>query len=366
MVAGYSSSATRYPTQRWFVNSDNVPNRLYSTVQDPRQRGDSLPEKQTKPETLRKYVAETEQRIARLDAELQDARRLLAAQKADLARAREEEVGAHLVPREAEAPAQSTGEKVALFRSLFRGRDDVFPRLWTNSKNGKHGYAPACANDWVRGVCEKPRVKCGQCPNQAFVPVEDRVVLDHLLGHHVIGVYPLLTDETCWFLAIDLDKASWVEDVAALRETCDGLGVHAAVERSRSGRGAHIWFFFTAPVPASTARRMGCHLVTETMSRRHQLSMDSYDRLFPNQDTMPRGGFGNLIALPFQDGPRRNGNTVFLDERSTPHPDQWTYLASVPRLDPQEVERIASEAQRKGPPAATQNPPPVATPNSST
>jgi hypothetical protein len=307
-----------------------------------------LPEKQTKPETIEEAVAETEQRIARLDAELQDARRLLAAHKADLVRAREDEVGVRFVPRVAEAPTQSTGEKVALFRSLFRGRDDVFPRLWTNSKSGKHGYAPACANDWVRGVCEKPRVKCGQCPNQAFVPVEDRVVLDHLLGHHVIGVYPLLTDETCWFLAIDLDKASWVEDVAALRETCDGLGVHAAVERSRSGKGAHIWFFFAAPVPASTARRMGCYLVTETMSRRHQLSMDSYDRLFPNQDTMPRGGFGNLIALPFQDGPRREGNTVFLDERSTPYPDQWAYLASVPRLGPQEVERIASEAQRKG------------------
>jgi len=307
-----------------------------------------LPEKQTKPETIEEAVAETEQRIARLDAELQDARRLLAAHKADLVRAREDEVGVRFVPRVAEAPTQSTGEKVALFRSLFRGRDDVFPRLWTNSKSGKRGYAPACANDWVRGVCEKPRVKCGQCPNQAFVPVEDRVVLDHLLGHHVIGVYPLLTDETCWFLAIDLDKASWVEDVAALRETCDGLGVHAAVERSRSGKGAHIWFFFAAPVPASTARRMGCYLVTETMSRRHQLSMDSYDRLFPNQDTMPRGGFGNLIALPFQDGPRREGNTVFLDERSTPYPDQWTYLASVPRLGPQEVERIVSEAQRKG------------------
>lgn len=307
-----------------------------------------MPEKQTKPETLEQAVAETEQRIACLDAELQDAHRLLSVQKADLVRTREEEVGARLVPRVAEAPAQSTGEKVALFRSLFRGRPDVFPRLWTNSKSGKHGYAPACANDWVRGVCEKPRIKCGQCPKQAFVPVEDRVVLDHLLGHHVIGVYPLLRDETCWFLAIDLDQASWVEDVAALRETCDGLGVPAAVERSRSGKGAHIWFFFTAPVPASTARRMGCHLVTETMSRRHQLSMDSYDRLFPNQDTMPRGGFGNLIALPFQDGPRREGNTVFLDERSTPHADQWAYLASVPRLGPQEVERIVSEAQRKG------------------
>jgi len=176
----------------------------------------------------------------------------------------------------------SSAAKIALFRGLFRGRTDVFPRLWANSRTGKRGYAPACANEWARGVCEKPRVKCGECPNQAFLPVEDRVVLDHLQGRHVIGVYPLLPDETCWFLAIDLDKASWGEDVSALRETCRALGLPVAVERSRSGTGAHVWFFFAAPVFASAARKLGCHLITETMSRRHELSMASYDRLFPN------------------------------------------------------------------------------------
>ncbi len=242
----------------------------------------------------------------------------------------------------------STAEKVALFRNLFRGQTDVFPKLWANSRTGKRGYSPACANEWVRGVCEKPRVKCGECPNQAFLHVEDRVVLDHLLGRHVIGVYPLLPDDTCWFLAIDLDKASWGDDVVALRATCSALGLPVAVERSRSGSGAHVWFFFTAPVPAAAARKLGCHVITETMSRRHELSMASYDRLFPNQDTMPKGGFGNLIALPFQDGPRQEGNTLFLDEALRPMADQWGYLATLPRIEPQRVARVVADAESRG------------------
>ena len=197
-----------------------------------------------------------------------------------------------------DAAPVTSAEKLALFRSLFRGREDIYPRFWSNARTGRKGYAPACANEWVRGVCEKPRVKCGECPNQAFLPVEDQVILDHLQGRHVVGIYPLLTDDTCWFLAADFDKTSWADDVAALVETCRRADLPAAVERSRSGNGAHVWFFFAAPVAAATARKMGCYLITETMTRRHQLSIESYDRLFPNQDTLPRGGFGNLIALP--------------------------------------------------------------------
>jgi len=239
-------------------------------------------------------------------------------------------------------------DKIALFRGLFRGRADVFPKLWVNRRKGKKGYAPACSNEWVRGVCEKPRVKCGECPHQAFVAVTDRVALDHLQGRHVMGVYPLLDDETCWFLAADFDGTLWTEDVTALLETCRIHDVPAAVERSRSGKGAHVWFFFKEPVAAGVAREMGCFLLTETMARRHELGMKSYDRLFPNQDTMPRGGFGNLIALPLQHLARQAGNTVFLDERLEPHADQWAYLASVPRMDPGTVERLAKEAVRQG------------------
>jgi len=240
-----------------------------------------------------------------------------------------------------------TPDRLRLFRQLFRGREDVFARLWTNPKKQSTGYAPACANEWIRGVCEKPRVKCGECSNQAFLPVDDKAIRGHLQGQHVMGVYPLLLDETCWFLAVDFDGAGWRDDVAAFVETCVSRGCPTAVERSRSGNGAHTWFFFTAPVAASLARNFGSFLLTETMARRHQLSMQSYDRLFPNQDTLPRGGFGNLIALPLQHAATLDGNTLFVDATWTPYPDQWAILAAVRRLDPAHVESLVKDAARR-------------------
>ena len=162
-----------------------------------------------------------------------------------------------------------------------------------------------------------------------------------------MGVYPLLRNATCWFLAVDFDKTSWKEDVASFIETCRIMGIPCGLERSRSGNGAHAWFFFASPIPSAVARKMGSHLLTETMTRRHQLSMNSYDRLFPNQDTMPRGGLGNLIALPLQYEARRHGNTVFVDAGFEPYLDQWAYLASVRRLEPENVEAIARAAERR-------------------
>ncbi len=211
--------------------------------------------------------------------------------------------------------------KITLFRSLFRGREDVYPRRFESRKTGKSGYAPACANEWVRGICEKPRIKCAECPNRRFLPVTDDVIRWHLSGcdaegqPFVAGVYPLLQDETCFFLAVDFDKAGWREDAAAFLDTCRRLNLPAALERSRSGRGAHVWFFFEEAIPAALARRLGSHVLTETMEGRPDIGLDSYDRLFPNQDTMPQGGFGNLIALPLQKRPRKQDNSVFLDER---------------------------------------------------
>ena len=249
------------------------------------------------------------------------------------------------------ASPKTSAEKVALFRNLFRGREDVFPRLWINTKTGKKGYPPACNNDWLRKVCGKtlsPPVKCGSCGNQAFIQVSDHVILGHLKGRYVAGVYPLLPNDTCHFLAVDFDKHTWMEDISAFRETSRTLGLPVAVERSRSGKGAHAWFFFSSPTPAEVARRMGSYLITETMSRRHELSMESYDRLFPNQDTMPKGGFGNLIALPFQQGPREEGNTVFVDEDFSAYHDQWAFLASIKTIPAEKVQQVTDEAARRG------------------
>jgi superfamily II DNA or RNA helicase len=252
-----------------------------------------------------------------------------------------------VTPRTAQsstAEPKTPSEKVALFRSLFRGREDIYPALWTNAKTGRTGYAPTCANEWVRGVCEKPRVRCGECPNQAFIPMTEQVVLEHLQGRKVVGVYPMLREETCWFLAADFDKGDWMGDVAAFRQVSEAAGLSVAVERSRSGNGAHAWFFFDAPVPAASARRMGSLLITRTMSKRHQLDMASYDRMFPSQDTMPRGGFGNLIALPLQHEAREHGHTTFVDEAFRPYDNQWAFLAGIRRISPSTVEKLVSSA----------------------
>ncbi|MDE0262937.1 MAG: DEAD/DEAH box helicase family protein [Bryobacterales bacterium] len=250
-----------------------------------------------------------------------------------------------------EAPVtnhSSVREKIALFRALFRGREDVFPQRWENAKTGKSGYAPACGNEWMPGLCDKPRIKCGACPNQAFLAVTDKVLEGHLRGHHALGVYPMLPDDTCGFLAADFDKRTWQRDAEAFLGVCQSKGVPAALERSRSGNGGHIWIFFAEPVPATLARRLGAHLLTETMERNPDIGFESYDRFFPSQDSLPAGGFGNLIALPLAHGPRKNGNSLFLDERFEPWPDQWAYLSSIRRLPATEASRIVDEADRRG------------------
>ena len=289
------------------------------------------------------------------DASLADVERTRDELKARIAALRTE-LEAHpptARPRSAPAPdttlPQTPAEKVRLFRSLFRGRADVFPVRFVSKRTGSAGYAPACSNKWLPELCHlRSGGKCSDCSHQAFIPVSDQLIVEHLQGRHVMGVYPLLDDESCWFLAVDFDKGSWQEDVSAFAETCRSARLPIAIERSRSGNGAHAWFFFAAPVSANTARRIGCYLLTETMTRRHELSMESYDRLFPNQDTMPRGGFGNLIALPLQREPRLHGNSVFVDERFEPLADQWAFLASLERIPATTAETIAREASRNG------------------
>ena len=242
------------------------------------------------------------------------------------------------VASKSEPSRLSTDEKVALFRRLFRGRTDVYPIRWESKTTAKSGYSPACANEWRAGVCEKPRIKCGNCSNRLLIPLSDAVIYDHLAGEHAIGVYPLLEDDTCHFLAIDFDEAEWKEDARAFVQSCSDLGVPVALEISRSGKGVHAWVFFASKVSARDARRLGTAIISHTCSRTRQLRLASYDRLFPNQDTMPKGGFGNLIALPLQKMPRENGCSVFVDAELRPFHDQWVFLASIQPMAPHDIE----------------------------
>ena len=248
----------------------------------------------------------------------------------------------------------SPAAKIKLFRSLFRGRDDVYPRRFESRKTGKAGYAPACANEWVPGVCEKPRIKCTECPNRRFFPITDEVIGWHLSGRDargldfVMGVYAMMQDETCFFLAVDFDDEDWQRDATAFLETCRGLEVPVALERSRSGNGGHVWLFFAEAIPATLARKLGSYILTETMEQRPEIGFDSYDRLFPNQDTLPKGGFGNLIALPLQKRARLKGNALFLDEKLIPHADQWAFLASIRQISRCQMEALVRDADSKG------------------
>lgn len=250
----------------------------------------------------------------------------------------------------------STEEKVALFRRLFKGREDIYSRRFVNNKTGKSGYSPVCENEWKPRICEKPKMKCGDCLHRAFLPITDQVITNHLAGYDntreysndfVMGIYPMMKDERCWFLAIDFDKTSWRKDVYAFISACRENIIPYSTEISRSGRGAHVWIFFSEPVLAIEARKLGSYLLTQAMDAHPELSFESYDRLFPNQDTLPKGGFGNLIALPLQKKPRNEGYSVFVNDDFMVYTDQWAYLSSIERLSSQELNNLITKAEKQ-------------------
>ncbi len=236
----------------------------------------------------------------------------------------------------------SNTEKINLFMSLFKGRTDVYAKRW-QSREGKSGYSPVCLNEWKKGICRKPTVKCSNCENKLYDALNYDSIDDHLRGKEILGIYPLLLEDDCYFLAIDFDDEGWQKDITVLREICSKKNIPFAVERSRSGNGAHVWFFFEDKISASTARKFGSALLTYAMSKRHEIKFSSYDRLFPNQDSLPKGGFGNLIALPLQYYSRKNKNSVFIDKNFEPFKDQWQFLSNIKKLSEDNLEKYISE-----------------------
>jgi hypothetical protein len=239
-------------------------------------------------------------------------------------------------------------EKINLFMSLFRGREDVYAKRWFSVKNKSSGYSPVCLNEWKTGVCNKGKHRCNKCSNRNFAKLSRNAVFAHLSGNSetandVIGIYPMTEDEYCYFLAIDFDDDDWRRDITVFRKTCNDLELTANVERSRSGNGGHVWFFFVDKIPAVNARKFGSALLTEAMSLNHGIKFNSYDRLFPNQDVMPNGGFGNLIALPLQGLARKNHNSEFVDEDFNHYPDQWAFLSCVKKLSADTVDEYINK-----------------------
>ncbi len=227
----------------------------------------------------------------------------------------------------------SAATKVAFFASLFAARPDVYAVRWENARTGRAGWVPAIRGGWRKGV---------PAAEWDHLPLTDEVITAHLSGELELGLYPLLGDDRCSWLAADFDGPAAILDALAYLKAARAVGASAALEVSRSGLGAHVWLFFTASVPAATARQLGSGLLREAISVRGRMDLTSYDRLFPSQDVVQAGGFGNLIAAPLNGRARRRGATVFLDLATMePHEDQWAYLSDLGRLTPREVARLA-------------------------
>lgn len=232
--------------------------------------------------------------------------------------------------------ASPARDKLELFRNLFTGRKDVYAHGYRR-KDGGIGYAPACANEWKSGTCPKAshqKVKCAECGSRVFPELSDAAIIDHFRGNDdrlrdVIGQYVLDKDSNTKVLVIDFDGADWKEATNAIRLVAKSHGFDAAVERSRSGNGAHVWFFFLELTNAKTARDFGSSLIAEAAMLNKTITFEAFDRMLPAQSTIPEGGFGNLIALPFQGKAQRKGNSVFVDEQFEPFPDQWLYLSQI-------------------------------------
>ncbi len=261
--------------------------------------------------------------------------------------------GARIIPRE----ITETDAKV--FFSMFLGRTDVYSKRTIKKSTGEVNYYTQCHNFWKNGCLRitGSKIKCQDCPKQAYKELKKEQIMEHLRGSaedatDVIGVFPLLTDDTCRFIVFDFDNHEkdaekndfantdelWKEEVDSLRKICDINRIDALVERSRSGRGAHLWIFFQKPIEASLARKFGNALLNKGAESVNLKSFRFYDRMLPMQNHLPAGGLGNLIALPLQGQALKVGNSAFIDEHWNAYPDQWEVLLSKKKLSKEFIE----------------------------
>lgn len=244
-------------------------------------------------------------------------------------------------------------QRLSLFRSLFRGREDVYAKRWVSKDGQRAGYKPVCDFTNERGWCTKlpyGAANCLKCQNRRNSPLTDEVIARHLNknagGEDIIGIYPLLEDNTVYFLCADFDdktcKHGYREDVLSYVTVCRAWGIQPCIERSRSGKGAHVWIFFNEAVPAIKARKLGFAILREAMNRNGRMELHSYDRFLPNQDLLPNGGYSNLIALPLQGMARRSGNSVFVNNNFVAYNDQWQFLSSIQKLSTEDIDKQIS------------------------
>lgn len=277
-----------------------------------------------------------EREIAALRAENKRLTRLLDLRGQDI-RPDSEQLTAPLRPPGLVTRHSESADKIALFMDLFRARRDGHAVRWENERLGTKGWTPAAVGGWRKGM---------RWATASRIPLTEQVVRDHLEGKKFIGLYPMFVDNTCAFLAADFDGATAMLDALAYVKVATSFSVPTALEISQSGRGAHVWIFFTGPVPAATARQMGTVLIHGAAVMRGSMDLRSYDRLFPSQDVLPGEGPGNLIAAPLYGKRRRDGLTEFLDVATLePFDDQWAYLSMLRRATPREVGKIAARVK---------------------